>query len=226
MVTPLSETVAGEAYVKAITARESDRNARADFQSIVLKIARPGAAIFDFGAGPGIDARFYAERGFTVGAYDVDAKMCEFFLTYCREFVRTGRIKLERGDYQAFLSRGPSDDGSRFDLVTANFAPFNLIDDLHELFATLHSLVRPEGQVLASILNPYYIGDLKYRWWWRNVPSLCRTGHYSVQGGQAPIVRRRLDNFAAQCRPYFALECVFRRTPVHQFTFLLFRKQT
>jgi hypothetical protein len=94
IVTLMSEIVTGEAYVEAITSRESDRRARAAFQDLVLRIARPGAALFDFGAGPGLDARLYAERGFTVTAYDIDPKMREFFSVYCREFIETGKILL------------------------------------------------------------------------------------------------------------------------------------
>jgi hypothetical protein len=39
------------------------------------------------------------------------------------------------------------------------------------------------------------------------------SGHYSVPGAQAPIVRRRLANYAAQSAPYFTLARVFRGLP-------------
>jgi hypothetical protein len=54
------------------------------------------------------------------------------------------------------------------DLVTSNFAPLNLIDALPELFAKFHALTAPNGRVLASVLSPNFLGDLKYRWWWQN----------------------------------------------------------
>src|SRR5271155_3547134 len=87
----------GSEYFDYITRVESDRRARSAFQDLVLRIASPGAALFDFGAGPGIDARFFAQRGFTVRAYDIDPKMCEFFAEHCRDFIEDGRITLERG---------------------------------------------------------------------------------------------------------------------------------
>jgi hypothetical protein len=52
--------VTGADYVKQITALESDRRARAAFHDLVLRVAPPGAALLDFGAGTGMDARFYA----------------------------------------------------------------------------------------------------------------------------------------------------------------------
>ena len=74
----------GEEYIRAITRLEPDRRARAAFHALVLNITAPGACIFDFGAGPGIDAKFYAQQGFKVVAYDVDARMCASFAEDCR----------------------------------------------------------------------------------------------------------------------------------------------
>jgi SAM-dependent methyltransferase len=204
---------AGKDYLEAITALQSDRRARSAFQDLVLRTASPGAALFDFGAGPGIDARFYAERDFTIEAYDVDPAMCEYLSMHCREFIQAGKITLVRGSYREFLARNAVRNDRGIDLVTANFAPLNLIGDLQELFAKFDALTGPEGIVLASVLSPYFIGDLKYGWWWRNAARLWRDGHFSVPGGQGPIVRRRLADFAAQCAPYFTLERVYRGLP-------------
>ncbi len=163
-----------------------------------------------------MDARFYAEHGLTVAAYDVDPNMCEYFAEFCRDFIEAGRVTLERGLYREFLAGKSLEVGPGVDLVTANFAPLNLIDDLQELFAKFHELTGPGGRVLASVLSPYFVGDMKYGWWWRNSLRLWRDGHYSVQGAQAPIVRRRLANFAEQSEPYFALKRVFRGLPASE----------
>jgi SAM-dependent methyltransferase len=205
--------VTGAEYVEQITALESDRRARQAFHDLVLRIAPPGAALFDFGAGTGMDARFYAEQGFTVAAYDVDAKMREYFATYCRDLIDAGRVTLEGGGYRDFLVRQAVGGNCGIDLVTANFAPLNLVADLHELFARFHALTGPGGKILASVLSPYFVGDLKYGWWWRNAPRLWRDGHFSVPGAQAPIIRRRLADFAAQGSPYFTLQRVFPGLP-------------
>lgn len=244
----MSEIVTGAAYVEALTSLESDRRARAAFQDLVLRIARPGATLFDFGAGPGLDARLYAERGFVVAAYDIDPKMREFFSVQCREFIETGQVVLYGGSYREFLAGNNSAERPA-DLVTSNFAPLNLVPDLRELFAKFHALTRPDGHVLASVLNPYWVRDLKCPWWWRNAARLWRDGYYFVPGPLAPTVRRRLANYATEGAPYFVLERVFRGMPTRgstdsdgvnvsggirhawlrltrcQFMFLLFRKQ-
>ena len=205
-------TGAGTTFA-AITASESDRRARSAFQNLVLQIASPGAALFDFGTGPGIDARFYAEHGFGVAAYDVDPEMRKYFSFHCREFIQAGQIALDGGSYQDFLSSTTVGTRREADLVTSNFAPLNLIGDLRELFAKFHALTGSGGKVLASVLSPYFIGDFKYGWWWRNSLRLWRDGHYSVQGVPSKIIRRRLADFAGQSAPHFTLTHVFPGLP-------------
>lgn len=209
----MSETHTGARYVEAISALPSDRSARIAFQDLVLRLAQPGAALFDFGAGPGIDARVYAEHGFRVGAYDVDPCMRDYFSVHCHQFIQSGQIALQTGTYPDFLASQTPDEAAGVDLVTSNFAPLNLVEDLRALFVKFHALTTPEGKVLASVLSPYFVGDLQYPWWWSNCRRLWRTGHFSVRGAQGPIVRRRLADFAAQSAPYFALKRVFRGLP-------------
>lgn len=245
----MSESHAGAGYVAAITASEADRRTREAFRDLVLRIATPGAVLFDFGAGPGLDARVYAERGFTVAAYDVDPGMREYFHAHCQDLIHQGRVMLTDGTYPEFLAGDTVANGRPIELVTSNFAPFNLIEDLQPLFARFHAITRPEGKVLASVLSPYFLGDMRYRWWWQNALRLWLRGRYSVAGAKGPIVRRRLADFAAQSLPYFTLERVFPGLPLvrgvareinlshgkrhawiqlstTQYMFLLFRKRT
>ncbi len=203
----------GTDYVRAISARESDRRARAAFRELVLRLAPPGGALFDFGAGAGLDSKYFAERGLRVRAYDNDPKMCEFLAHYCRDLIASGRISLETGDYTEFLARPPESTHRPADLVTANFAPLNLVADLRALFAKFHALTAPDGKVVASVLSPYYIGDMRYRWWWRNLPRLRRLGQYALRGAHGEIVRRSPADLAAQCAPTFVLERVFSGLP-------------
>jgi SAM-dependent methyltransferase len=240
--------ISGEEYVRQITSLDEDRRARSAFQHLVRHIAPPCGTLFDFGAGPGLDARYFAELGFKVAAYDAAPAMRQYFGEYCRDFIEQGRITLESGTYPEFLARG-AEAGQRVDMVISNFAPLSLVPDLKSLFAKFHDLTVPRGRILASVLNAYFIGDMRFRWWLRRVPRLWRDGHYSMPCPEGFVTRRRLDEFAALAAPYFTLSRVFCGMPrepggvpsaldAHQlgpsglcrltrtrFTFLLFEKR-
>lgn len=213
----------GAEYARAIVARESDRRARSAFRELVLRLAPPEGRLFDFGAGAGLDAKYFAERGFAVRAYDNDRRMSEFLAQHCHDLIESGRIEMEKGSYAEFLARGRVDERRPVDLVMANFAPLNLIADLPALFARLHTLTVPGGRVVASVLDPYYIGDAKYGWWWRNLPRLWRLGHYAVPAAGGEVVRRTPGDFRAQCAPWFTLERPVRLRGC-RFLFLVFRR--
>jgi SAM-dependent methyltransferase len=207
--------VAGEEYVAAITALDSDRRARVAFQERALNTATPGSCVFDFGAGPGIDAKFYAARGLRVIAYDIDPRMCASFAHLCASEMAAGQVRLCQGDYADFITRQlPSLGGDdNVTLVTANFAPLSLVDDLHELFGKLHGVLAPGGKLLASVLNPGFVGDLRYGWWWANRLTYWRHGYFSVAGNAMNIYRRSLRNFSTLALPYFRLESITRGLP-------------
>jgi SAM-dependent methyltransferase len=209
-----SEDYTGDAYFKRITALELNRRRRAGFQDLVLKIAPPGAALLDFGAGPGIDARFFAEQGFMVDAYDVDPKMREFFAEYCKGFIESGRITLDSAAYPEFLRRTAAMSQRRIDVVVSNFAPLNQVADPHRLFEVFHALTAPHGKLLLNVLNPCFFRDMKSRQWWRAAPRLWRDGYVFLCGGRAPAhTRWRLRELAALSSPYFSLTRVYRGAP-------------
>lgn len=203
----------GTEYVRAMQRHESDRHARDAFQALALSLVPPCGTILDLGAGPGIDARFFAERGLCVRVYDSDPRMRSYLAATSRDFIAAGRILPETGDYPEFLARASDPDMPRAHLVTANFAPLDLIADLPVLFAKLHAVTIPGGALLASVLSPYFLGDLTLGWRWRGMIGQLRTGTLTVLGAQGNIVRRCLGAFAADCAPWFRLERVFRGLP-------------
>lgn len=209
----MSAAHVGAEYARAIRQRESDRRAREAFQSLALRHVPPGGRIFDFGAGTGIDARFFAERGLLVRVYDNDSRMRACLEETCRDLIDARRIVPQGGDYADFLAR-PADPGvPPAHLVIANFAPLDLIDELAVLFAKLAAVTMPGGGLLASVLSPYFLGDLQLGWRWRGMLGQWRTGKLIVPGASGNITRRHLRVFAAECTPWFRLERVFRGLP-------------
>jgi SAM-dependent methyltransferase len=180
-----------------------------------VRIATPASCIFDFGAGPGMDAKFYAERGLQVIAYDHDPRMCASFARRCQGEMEAGQISLYEGEYGEFLGRLAPALRQQYavELVTCNFAPLNLIEDLTGLFHALHKLSAPRARILASVLNPWFVGDMRRSWWWAGRLTYLRCGRFTTVGPTGDVIRRSRADFALQAAPHFRLDMVLRGLP-------------
>jgi SAM-dependent methyltransferase len=203
----------GEEYVRAMSVRAADRNARAAFRDAVLRLAPPRGRIFDFGAGPGADAKFYAERGFRVFAHDIDEAMCVTFRAHCAEEIAKQRVTLIEASYEQLLNGAPLRDVQDIDLVTANFAPMNLVPTPRATFQMFHSLVTPRGLLLLSVLNPSFVGDMRYGWFWENKLRLWRDGNFATHGAM-DVWRRSVGDFARLSASCFRLRAVLPGRPM------------
>lgn len=203
----MNSLVTGSAYVKALTAADDDRVCRAAFLDLALRLGPPRAVMLDFGCGPGLDARVYAEHGWRVYAFDVDASMCAYVRDSCARDIEAQRISLVECSYPEFLDSSAA-HFPPMDLITANFAPLNLVAEPAALFRRFAAMLRPSGRVLASILNPFNRGDLRYPWWWRGLPQLLTQGRYTVPGAQAPITRWLPGRLVCEAGPAFALDAI------------------
>lgn len=205
----------GEQYHNVILTSSRDRQVRDRFQKMVLGLLPAAADILDFGAGTGIDARDYAARGHQTFVYEPSQAMRDYLAQYCRDEIAKKTIVTV-----------PSPLDCRVQAVTANFAVLNHLADHVLLFEQLSHVVHRGGFVLASMLNPYYLGDARYRWWRANLLNLVRRGQYGISS-ESHIHRfapRVVERAAA---PYFRLE---RLTPggfgrlTQLYMFLLFRR--
>ncbi|HYM19234.1 MAG TPA: methyltransferase domain-containing protein [Micropepsaceae bacterium] len=234
-------------YHEFMLASESDRGTRAMFQQAVLSRLSPGASIFDFGAGSGIDAKAYGEHGHRVHAYDSSTEMQETFSDYCRSEMATGRIKLVSLPFGEFLKQDRIGD-DRLDAITANFAVLNLIPGHAPLFRAFDRWLSPNGFILIGVISPYHLTDARYAWWWRHLGELVFRGQYDLRTGDDLSHRFGVSALKRAAAPYFRLEGLVRSAPrkvparnlaspasetdlcgplflcTHRFIFLLFRR--
>lgn len=205
----------GEQYHNFMLASESDRAVRGRFQKMALDLLGKGADILDFGAGTGIDAKTYSAHGHHTFVYEPSEAMRDYLGHHCQdEIVRKTIVPIA------------SPDECRVQAVTANFAVLNHIDDHAPLFEELSRAVDPGGFVLASMLNPYFLGDARYGWWRRNLLTLMRDGHYAV-ASESRIHRFTPRIVARAAKPYFRLERITPRglgLATHLYMFLLLRR--
>jgi SAM-dependent methyltransferase len=144
-----------------------NRTTRDAFRTRVSELAGPAATILDFGCGTGTDAAWYASRGHRVIAYDVSAGMVDVLRSRCSDAIANSRILPVVGSMDdlgaALRSMG------QVDAVAANFAVLNHFAQLEPAFAFIASHLRPDGVLVASLLNPLYRTDMRRRWWLKRV---------------------------------------------------------
>lgn len=205
----------GEQYHKFMLASPRDRVVRDRFQKMALDLLPAGADVLDFGAGTGIDAKAYAANGHLTFVHEPAAAMGEYLAQYCRDEIARKTIITVASPLAC-----------KVQAITANFAVLNHFAEHAALFEELSRVVRQGGFVLASMLNPYYLGDARYGWWRANILNLVRSGHYAIES-ESRIHRFAPRVVARSAAPYFRLE---RRIPrgfgwaTQLYMFLLFRR--
>ncbi|EIL97307.1 hypothetical protein RHOFW104T7_02630 [Rhodanobacter thiooxydans] len=204
-----------EQYHAFMLASPRDQAVRDRFQQMALELLPDGADLLDFGAGTGIDAKAYAASGHPTFVYEPSAEMRTCLAHYCRDEIAGERVVAVASPLAC-----------RAHAVTANFAVLNHFADHAALFQELSCVVRRGGFVLASMLNPYYLGDARYGWWRANATNLLRKGHYAIPS-ESHIHRFAPHVVARAAAPYFRLERLVPRglgLAVQLYMFLLFRR--
>ena len=185
------------------------------FQQIALDLLPEGADVLDFGAGTGIDAKTYAAKGHRTFVYEPSAAMSDYLEQHCRDEIAG----------KTMITVAPPLT-CKVQAVTANFAVLNHFADHTLLFEDLSRVVNQGGFVLASMLNPYYLGDVRYSWWRENLLNLIRRGHYAI-ASESRIHRFTPRVVAWAAAPYFRLERLIPRAfglATDPYMFLLLRR--
>jgi SAM-dependent methyltransferase len=149
------------------------------FQSLVAATVAPGGWLLDFGCGTGTDALWYAEQGYRVIAYDNSAAMIERLQTKCWAQIAKGEIVPFHARYETFLKQ---ELRPRPAAIVSNFATLSVISGLPRLFAGWAQQVARPGNIIVSVLNPWFWEDLLRPSWWRD---------YVGSLGKGMIIRRR-----------------------------------
>ncbi|WP_158883553.1 methyltransferase domain-containing protein [Rhodanobacter sp. L36] len=205
----------GKQYHEFIETSQRDRVVREQFQKMALDLLPAGSNVLDFGAGTGIDAKLYAANGHPTDVYEPSAAMRDYLLQHCHEEIARETIV----PVALPLTR-------KVHAVVANFAVLNHFADHTDLFEELSAVVRQKGFVLASMLNPYYLGDARYGWWRANIVRLLRYGRYAI-ASESNIHRFSPGIVARAASPHFRLERCFPRGfgwATEPFMFLLLRR--
>lgn len=190
-------------YDELLTAAPGDRWTRRAFQTLVEQTIPRGSLLLDFGCGTGLDALWYAQRGYRVLAYDVSTGMLERLRTRCALEIARGAVVPVTApftDFAAAIARHP-----RPDAVLANFGVLNALARPHEFFDVVAPLLAPGAALVVSVLNPFFWKDMRRLWWWAALARSASAGAIVTHGDGIDTYRHFMGSLARAARPAFRL---------------------
>ena len=123
---------------------------RARIRAMVEQQLTPGVSILEINAGSGLDALYFASKGYSVHATDVAPGMLESLAAKSQHPEAGGRLTFEALSNTALdgVSGGP------YDLVFSNLGGLNCIEDPSQVTRHLKAVLKPGGSSVLVVMPP------------------------------------------------------------------------
>ena len=115
-----------------------------------LKFLRPNDKILELNSGTGLDAEFFAQKGFTVHCTDISDGMIEQMKKKFSSGEFSNKISFQQCSFTELNKIGDQ----KFDFVFSNFGGLNCIPDLREVAKFFPALLNKNGRVCLVVLPP------------------------------------------------------------------------
>ena len=125
---------------------------------IYLKNIPPGANVLELNAGTGIDAKYLASRGIKVYATDISDVMINLLKKSAASEIEAGMIEAKVCPFSGIGII----EKSGFDAAISNFGGLNCISNFKKLSADLSSKLKPEGKLIAVVMNDFCPWEIFY----------------------------------------------------------------
>jgi len=123
---------------------------RQQVRNHALEFLKPGDKILELNSGTGIDAEFFAEKGFTIHCTDLTSGMINQMQNKFSNKNLSDKITLQQCSYTELDKIGDR----KFDMIFSNFGGLNCIPDLNEVTKFFPSLLNNKGKVCLVIMPP------------------------------------------------------------------------
>lgn len=139
---------------------------RKQVRTHVLSFLQPNNKILELNAGTGLDAVFFAKRGFKVHAIDLSDGMVFQLRSKVEALQLQDKITIQKCSFTELerIAAGP------FDYIFSNFGGLNCLADLTPVMRKMPRLLKPGGLVTAVMMPPICPWEL----------ALIFRGHYKT----------------------------------------------
>jgi len=123
---------------------------REQVRNHALSFLKPGDKILELNSGTGLDAVFFAEKGFDVHCTDLSDRMIEQIKLKVEKINLPGKITFQQCSYTEL----DNIRNKKFDFIFSNFGGLNCIPDLSDVTKFFPALVNKNARVCLVILPP------------------------------------------------------------------------
>jgi SAM-dependent methyltransferase len=190
-------------YDALLTTAPIDLWTRRAFQELVAGTVARDALLLDFGCGTGLDAQWYAQRGYRVLAYDVSAGMLEQLRRRCASEIARGQVVPIHAPFAAFATAMAPQP--RPDAVVANYGVLSAFSRPEPFFESIARLLGAGAPLVISVLNPFFWKDMVRRWWWAALLRSAPGRAIRTSGPDVDAHRHFVGSLVAAARPAFRL---------------------
>ncbi len=119
---------------------------------------QPFEHILEVGFGPGFDLVHFAQTFPQAQCYgiDISAEMVRIAQDKITE-MSLSNARVAQGSVEHIADRFPE---VRYDLIYVFFGALNTVEDLPKAMEHLRALLKPEGQMVLTFVNKYYVGGM------------------------------------------------------------------
>lgn len=152
------------------------------FREIVTSTVPRDHLLVDFGGGTGMDAAFYANKGYTVLIFEPSNAMRSVAQNRISKNISNGEIVVAEEDFEEFidlLSRQ-----SRPVSIVSNFGPLNHLPEPDNQIDQLASVVSSGGYFIHCILRPLFFGFLRKSSYRRQIFKVWMNNAVGIQDGE------------------------------------------
>jgi ubiquinone/menaquinone biosynthesis C-methylase UbiE len=162
-----------------------------------------GGSILEINAGSGVDAAYFAEKGYCVHATDIAPGMLSSIASKADRDEVHGRLTYEALSFTELEKV----QGAPYDLVFSNLGGLNCIEDLSPVTSALPAVLRQGGSIVWVIMPPVSPWELLqvFRGHWRTAWRRLRRGGTlaHVEGALVPTWYHPLGRVRGALGPRF-----------------------
>lgn len=124
---------------------------RGKFYKLVASVVKPGSDILEINCGSGIDAAYFAGKGYNVLATDISDKML-LNANAKNTDKKVEFMKLSFTELHKIQNR-------KFDLVYSNLGGLNCTDELKKISTDIYNLLNDEGYFIAAVMPNCFLWE-------------------------------------------------------------------